>query len=57
MFSFIISLVEVNAKLSHGYFNDNLPLPQVFFWKQLARELIEYSEKVVGAVRGRKKDK
>ena len=32
MFSFIISLVEVNARLSHGYFNDELPLPQVLFW-------------------------
>ena len=33
VFSFIISLVEVNARLSHGYFNDELPLPQVLFWK------------------------
>jgi hypothetical protein len=56
VFSFIISLVEVNAKLSHGYFNDELPLPQIIFQKQLARELIEYSEKGVGAVRGRKQD-
>jgi hypothetical protein len=56
VFSFIISLVEVNARLSHGYFNDELPLPQVIFWKQLARELIEYSEKGVGAVRRRKQD-
>ena len=52
--SFIISLVEVNARLSHGYFNEELPLPQVLFQKQLARELIEYSEKVVGTA-GRKK--
>ena len=56
VFSFIISLVEVNARLSHGYFNDELPLPQVIFWKQLARELIEYSEKVVITVRRRKQD-
>jgi Transposase IS4 len=27
VFSFIIFLVEVNARLSHGYFNDELPLP------------------------------
>ena len=52
MFSFIISLVEVNARLSHGYFNDELPLPQVLFQKQLARELIEYSEKVVELLEG-----
>ena len=51
-----MTLVEVNARLSHGYFNEELPLPQVIFWKQLARELIEYSEKVVGTVRGRKHD-
>ena len=56
MFSIIISFVEVNARLSDGYFNDELPLPQVLFWKQLARELIEYSEKVVGTVRRRKQD-
>ena len=49
-------MVEVNARLSHGYFNDELPLPQVIFWKQLARELIEYSEKGVGTVRRRKQD-
>ena len=54
--SFIISLVEVNARLSHGYFNDELPLPQVFLQKQLARELKEYSDKVVGTVRRRKQD-
>ena len=57
VFSFVISLVEVNARLSHGNFNDELPLPQVFFWKQLARELIEYSEKFVETVRRRKQDK
>ena len=56
MISFIISLVEVNARLSHGYFNDELPLPQVFLQKQLARELKEYSDKVVGTVRRRKQD-
>ena len=56
VFSFIISLVEVNARLSHGCFNEDLPLPQVIFWKQLARELIEYSEKVVGTLRRRKQD-
>jgi hypothetical protein len=56
VFSFIISLVEVNARLSHGYFNDELPLPQVIFQKQLARKLIEYSEKVVGTIRRRKQD-
>ena len=31
VFSFIISLVEVNARLSHGYVNDELPLPRSFF--------------------------
>jgi hypothetical protein len=56
VFLFIISFVEVNARLSHGYFNDELPLPQVIFQKQLARELTEYSEKGVGAVRRRKQD-
>ena len=56
VFSFTISLVEVNARLSHGYFNEELPLPQNLFWKPLARELIKYSEKVVGTVRRRKKD-
>ena len=56
VFSFIISLVEVNARLSHGYFNDELPLPQILFRKQLARKLVEYSEKVVGTVRRRKQD-
>ena len=45
VFSFIISLVEVNARLSHGYFNDELPLPQVLFWKQLAREQIRRGKK------------
>jgi hypothetical protein len=56
VFSFIISLVEVNASLSHGNFNDELPLPQVLFWKHLARDLIEYSEKDVGTVRRRRQD-
>ena len=32
VFSFIISLVEVNAMLSHGYFNHELSLPQDFFF-------------------------
>ena len=41
VFSFIISLVEVNARLPQGYFNDEFPLPQVIFRKQLARELKE----------------
>ena len=56
VFSFIISLLEVNAWLSHGYFNDELPLPHVIFWKQLARDLIENSKKGVGTVRRRKQD-
>jgi hypothetical protein len=56
VFSIIISLVKVNARLSHGYFNDELPLPQVLFLKQLARDLIEYSEKGVESVRRRKQD-
>jgi hypothetical protein len=34
----------------------NCHCPQVLFWKQLARELIEYSEKGVGAVRRRIQD-
>jgi Transposase IS4 len=56
VFSFIIYLVEVNARLSHGYFNDELPLTHILFWKQLARELIEYSEKDERTVRRRKQD-
>ena len=31
VFSFIIFLVEVNARLSHGYFKEELPPPQVLF--------------------------
>ena len=56
MFSFIISLTDIYARLSHGYFNDELPLPQVFLQKQLARELIENSEKDVGTARRRRQD-
>ena len=43
-------------RLSHGYFDDELPLPSILFWKQLARELIVYSEKVVGTVIRRKQE-
>ena len=56
VFSFVISLAEANASLWHRYFNDELPLPQVLFWKQFARELIVYSEEVVGTVRRRKQE-
>ena len=52
VFSFVLALVEVNARLAYAYFSGaNEPLTQIQFRRKLSKELIEYSYQV----RGRRK--
>jgi len=51
VFSFVLALVEVNARLAYAYFSSNEPLTHIQFRRKLSKELIDYSYQV----RGRRK--
>ena len=51
VFSFIIALVEVNARLARSHFSDMASVTQLEFRRLLAKELVEYSMQA----RGRRK--
>jgi hypothetical protein len=48
VFTFILALVEVNARLAYVYFSGSEPLNQIEFRRKLAKELLDYSYQVRG---------
>ena len=53
VFSFILALVEVNARLAYAYFSASEPMNQIEFRRKLAKELLDYSFQVRGRRRAR----
>ena len=43
MFSFVLALVEVNARLAHAFFSRIVTMSQLEFRRKLAKELLDYS--------------
>ncbi|KAI2496884.1 Transposase IS4 [Fragilaria crotonensis] len=48
VFTFILALVEVNARLAYAYFSGSELLNQIEFRRKLAKELLDYSYQVRG---------
>ena len=53
VFSFILALVEVNARLAYAYFSASELMNQIEFRRKLAKELLDYSFQVRGRRRAR----
>jgi hypothetical protein len=43
VFSFVLALVEVNARLAHAFFSRIVTMSQLEFRRKLAKELLDYS--------------
>ena len=55
VFSFVLALVEVNARLAHAFFSRSVTMSQLEFRRKLAQELLDYSFTINAAGRNKRK--
>jgi Transposase IS4 len=55
VFSFVLALVEVNARLAHAFFSRSVTMSQLEFRRKLAKELLDYSFSINAVGRNKRK--